>query len=223
MRFSKNFKKENFFTQKNILSPRTAFFFVIEESFLLLLITIQLSVFLGIKIINNQILFFQNQFQVQNQIWFLGSIFFFIIGYLIIALRDKNVWLIHHNFSRLLFGTIKIKIEMTNLRIFTFVLIELIFAVLIALSIFIYLDPEIEVTNFDGSPIPIEIKLIAFIILIGISFLLFSHSKEFRNRVYGQTPIQKKLNIGPYKIKRITNSKTGNIRFKEKESKKKKI
>jgi hypothetical protein len=214
MRFSKNFKKENFFTQRNILSTRTALFFVIEESFLLFLIAIQLSIFLGIKVVNGSVLFFQNQFQTQNQIWFLGSIFFFIIGYLVIALRDKNVWLIHHNFSRLLFGTIKLKIEMTNLRIFLFVFIELVFAVLIALSIFIYADPDVNL-------VPYPYNYISFILLITLSIGLFSHSKNFRNMVYGPTPIQKRLNLGPHKIKRITNLRTGSIRFKERDKKKK--
>jgi hypothetical protein len=214
MRFSKNFKKENFFTQKNILSQRTALFFVIEESFLLFLIAIQLSIFLGIKVVNGSILFFQNIFHTQNYIWFLGSIFFFMIGYLVIALRDRNVWLIHHNFSRLLFGTIKLKIEMTDLRVFIFVFTELVFAVLIALSIFIYADPDVNL-------VPYPYNYISFILLITLSIGLFSHSKNFRNMVYGPTPIQKRLNLGPHKIKRITNLRTGSIRFKERDKKKK--
>ena len=213
MRFSKNFKKENFFTQKNILSQRTALFFVIEESFLLFLIAIQLSIFLGIKVVNGSILFFQNIFHTQNYIWFLGSIFFFMIGYLVIALRDRNVWLIHHNFSRLLFGTIKLKIEMTDLRVFIFVFTELVFAVLIALSIFIYADPDVNL-------VPYPYNYISFILLITLSIGLFSHSKNFRNMVYGPTPIQKRLNLGPHKIKRITNLRTGSIRFKERDKKK---
>jgi hypothetical protein len=216
MRFSKNFKHESYFTQKNILSPTLALFFIIEESLLLLLIAIQISNFLGIRLINNSIQFFQNPILIQNYIWFIGSIVFFAIGYLVISLRDRNVWLIHHNFSRLLFGTIKLKITMTNLKVFVFVFTELIFSFLIALSIFIYMDPNIEVTNFDGSPIPTEIKVVIFILLIGISFLLFSHSKEFRTNVYGPTPLQKRLHLGKHEIKRVTHTRSGYLRFKAK-------
>ncbi|MGI6589474.1 MAG: hypothetical protein ACOX1V_02315 [Candidatus Iainarchaeum sp.] len=215
MRFSKNFKDENFFKQKKILSPRAALFFVIEESFLLFLIAIQLSIFLGIRIVNGNILLFQNTIQIQNYIWLFGSIFFFIIGYFVIALRDKNVWLIHHNFSRLVFGTIKLKLEFTTLRIFVFVFIEFVFALLIALSIYIYLDPDVNL-------VPYPYNYISFILLIALAIGLFSHSKDFRFDVYGPTPIQKKLNLGPNKIKRVTNTKTGSIHFKEKEKKKKK-
>lgn len=216
MRFSKNFKHENYFTQKNNLSPRAAIFFVIEESFLLFLIVLQIYAFLGMKVIEGKLLFFQTEPLLQNYLWFFGSIAFFLIGYFIIAVRDKYVWLIHHNFSRLLFGTIKLKITMTTLKIFIFSFTELVFSILIALSIFLYLDPEININYPNGTPIPFELKLISFIILIAISILFFSHSKEFRKAVYGPTPIQKRLHLGKHEIKRTTHTKSGYLRFSEK-------
>ncbi len=212
MRFSKNFKDKDYFSQKNDLSPRAAIFFVIEESFLLFLIALQLNIFLGINIIKGQALFFQTQPLLQNYLWFFGSIIFFLIGYFIIAVRDKNVWLIHHNFSRLLFGTIKLKITMTSMKVFVFVFSEFIFAILIALSIFIYVDPEVNL-------VPYPYNYISFAFLLIIAFILFSHSKEFRTRVYGPTPIQKRFHLGKNEIKRTTHTKSGYIRFSEKKKK----
>ncbi len=213
MRFSKNFKEKDYFSQKNNLSPRAAIFFVIEESFLLFLIALQLNTFLGIEFVKGNILFFQTEPLVQNYIWFFGSIAFFLIGYFVIAVRDKHVWLIHHNFSRLLFGTIKLKITMTNLKVFVFVFTELVFAILIALSIFIYVDPDVNL-------VPYPYNYITFAILLIIAFLFFSHSKEFRTQVYGPTPIQKRLHLSKHEIKRTTHTKSNYIRFGEKKKKK---
>ena len=209
MRFSKNFKDKNYFSQKNNLSERAAIFFVIEESFLLFLIALQLNTFLGIELAKGKILLFQTEPLLQNYLWFFGSIVFFLIGYFIIAVRDKHVWLIHHNFSRLLFGTIKLKITMTSLKVFVFAFSEFIFAVLIALSIFIYVDPEVNL-------VPYPYNYISFVVLLIVAFILFSHSKEFRTSVYGPTPIQKRLHLGKHEIKRTTHSKSGYLRFSEK-------
>jgi len=213
MRYSKDFKDKDYFSQKNNLSPRAAIFFVIEESFLLLLIAIQIYTFLGIEYVKGNILLFQSTPLLQNYLWFLGSIAFFLIGYFIIAVRDRNVWLIHHNFSRLLFGTIKLKVEFTNLRIFIFVFTEFIFAILIALSIFIYMDPEINL-------VPYPYNYISFVLLIILALTLFSHSKEFRKTVYGPTPVQKRLHLGKHEIKRSTHTKSGYLRFGEKKKRK---
>jgi len=209
MRFSKNFKDKDYFSQKNNLSARAAIFFVIEESFLLFLIALQLNTFLGIEFIKGNILLFQTQPLLQNYLWFFGSIAFFLIGYFVIAVRDKNVWLIHHNFSRLLFGTIKLKITMTSLKVFVFAFTELFFAILIALSIFIYVDPEVNL-------VPYPYNYISFAVLILLAFLLFSHSKKFRTNVYGPTPIQKRLHLGKHEIMRTTHTKSNYLRFGEK-------
>ncbi len=209
MRFSKDFKDKSYFTQKNNLSPRAAIFFVIEESFLLLLIVLQIYAFFGITYVNGKLAFFQSEPLLQNYLWFFGSIAFFIIGYFIIAVRDKYVWLIHHNFSRLLFGTIKLKITMTTLKIFIFSFTELVFSILIALSIFLYLDPEVNL-------VPYPYNYISFAVLLILSFVLFSHSKEFRKNVYGPTPIQKRLHLGKHEIKRTTHTRSGYLRFGEK-------
>lgn len=214
MRFSKNFKHENYFSQKNNLSPRAAIFFVLEESLLLFLIALQLYAFLGIEFSKGKVLLFQTEPLLQNYLWLIGSIAFFLIGYFIIAVRDKYVWLIHHNFSRLLFGTIKLKITMTDLKTFIFVFTELVFSVLIALSIFIYLDPEVNL-------VPYPYNYISFAFLLGIAYILFSHSKEFRKKVYGPTPLQKRLNLGNHEVKRVTHHKSGYLRFKEKKTNKK--
>jgi hypothetical protein len=108
----------------------------------------------------------------------------------------------------LLFGTIKLKIEFTTKEIALMVLTELFLALLVAASIYLYLDPEVNV-------IPYPLNFIAFAILIAITLMVFSQSKNFRLFVFGATPIQKKLNLGHHELKRVTNKKTGSLRFKK--------
>jgi len=86
-----------------------------------------------------------------------------------------------------------------------FVIAEIIFAFLIALSIYLYLDPEVNLISFP-------FNYIAFAFLLGVGLLLFSHTKEFRNIIYGPTLVQQKLHLGKHEIKRFTNPKTGSIR-----------
>ena len=213
MRFSKNLPKEkSFFTKKKILSTNQALFFILEEATLIFLIVIQLYHLLGIELVNNSFLLFQYPIEAQNILWFAGSIAFFFIGYFVIVLRDETVNLIHHNFTRALFNSAKQKIENTDRQVAMFVFGELAFATIIALSIFLYLDPEININYPDGTPIPFFFKVITFVLFLGISLLLFSHTKQFREVVYGIPPVQKRLHGGEEELKRITNSKTGSIR-----------
>lgn len=214
MRFSKNYsQKKDFFTKKKLLSTNQALFFILEEATLIFLIVIQLYHILGIQLANNSFLLFQYPIAPQNLLWFLGSIIFFLMGYLVIVLRDETVNLIHHNFARALFNSAKQKIENTDRQIAMFVFGELAFATIIALSIFLYLDPEININYSDGTPIPFVFKVITFVLFLGISLLLFSHTKQFREVVYGIPPVQKRLHGGEEELKRITNPKTGSIRI----------
>jgi hypothetical protein len=209
MRFEKNFPHSNhFFKERKILSDGFARLFIIEEAILLLLFVIQLSLFLGIGYNGGQILFFQNIITPTQMALFILTIIAFLISYVLVAMRDETVLLIHHNFSRLLFGTIKLKIEFTTKEIALMVLTELFLALLVAASIYLYLDPEVNV-------IPYPLNFIAFAILIAITLMVFSQSKNFRLFVFGATPIQKKLNLGHHELKRVTNKKTGSLRFKK--------
>jgi len=206
MRFSKNYSKENYFLHpKKILSDNLASFFVFEESVLLALIVIQAYKLLGIEFVNGTIQFLQTTPLLQNELWLIGSIAFFIIGYVVVALRDENVRIIHKNLFKVLFLEIKYKAQNTSKETIVFILAELLFATVLAISIFLYLDPEINI-------VPAPYNYIAFAFFLGLSLLLFSHTKQYRMFIYGPTPIQKKLHQGKHELKRFTNSKTGSIR-----------
>jgi len=206
MRFSKNYTKESFFFKsKKILPENIASFFVFEESLMLILICIQAYKLLGIEFLNGSIQLFQHPIFLQNQLWFIGSILFFIIGYVVVAMRDESVQIIHKNLFKVLFLAIKDKAQNTTKETFVFVLAEVLFATILAISIFLYLDPEINI-------VPFPYNYIAFGFFLGVSLLLFSHTKQYRLMIYGPTPIQKRLQQGNHELKRFTNSKTGSVR-----------
>jgi|GEM_PF-1084049 len=211
MRFEKKFPhSKHFFQEKKILSERLAFFFIIEETVLLFLMVLQLYFILGIKFYpSGELAFFVNPFSPMQLTLFLLTLVSFIISYTLVALRDETVRLIHHNFSRLVFSTIKLKFQFTSKEILAMALSELILAVLIGISIYLYLDPEVNL-------VPAPLNYIFFAIICGIALLIFSQSKGFRFFVYGQTPIQKKLNLGNHRLERSTNKKTGSMRFRKK-------
>jgi len=215
MRFSKDYHhKSDFFSRKRILSQRQALFFILEEVFLLALIIIQSYRMLGIALVNKSIYFFYYSPELQNIIWFLASIAFFCMGYLIIVLRDTSVHNIHKNFSKILFETIKQKVFETPREVIMFVFAEIVFALVVAISIFLYLDPEINL-------VPFPLNIVGFAFFLGISLLFFSHTKSFREMVYGPTYLQRKLHEGNYEVKRTTLAKTGHIRVAQKKPYKK--
>ncbi|MEI7961708.1 MAG: hypothetical protein WCI04_05225 [archaeon] len=198
--------KQNFFTPENILSPKQALFFVIEEAIMILIIVIQLYRFLGIQVIDKQIYFFTSPIFTSSILMFVATLALFILGYLVIAIRDNNVWLIHKNFSRLIFGTAKLKVEFATKKKIALLSFELVYTLIVAISLMIYIDPDINLV-----PAPYNYIGFAFLILIG--FVLFSHTKNFRALVYGPTPIQKRMQFGSQRLRRFTNKKTGSIRI----------
>lgn len=211
MRYSRNFPFwKHYFREQRLLSERQAILFVLEEALLLLLIVIQIYRFLGIAYVDGALVFFQTPIQFQNILWFFATIIFFVIGYIIIAIRDRNVWLIHHNFQRLVFGTLKLKIQFANKRTSIFLVVEFIYSIFVALCILIYLDPDVNVLP-QGTP---KIyNYLGFLILIGIGLIIFSRTKDFRHMVYGPTPFQKRLHLGRFETKRITNKRSNNVRI----------
>jgi hypothetical protein len=211
MRFSMNSKDKSFFSKRKILSESEALFFFFEEAMLLLLMAIQLHSILGMDFSIKHIFVFHPSFVTQNVLWLLGTIGFFIIGYIVIVLRDETVSNIHKNFSNVLFGSAQKKIKGINKEAIVFVFGEVVFAIIIALSILFYLDPEINL-------VPFPMNYISFAFFLGISLLLFSHTKQFRELVYGPTPLQKRIHEGKHEIKRFTNPKTGHIRIASKKN-----
>jgi hypothetical protein len=207
MRFSRNFsERKYFFSSKKLLSLTQARFFILEEAALLFLIVIQLYRVFGIEFTKSTVLFELPKLTLQNELWLIASIAFFLLGYLVVARRDETVQLIHKNFALVLLGATKSRLQTTTREQIIFVFGELMFATILGISIFLYLDPEINV-------IPAPMNYLAFVFFLAVSLILFSHTKQFRLMMYGPTPIQKRIHHGHEELRRITNSKTGTIRL----------
>jgi hypothetical protein len=207
MRFSKSYKekeKNNFFEPKKLLSEKQVQFFILEEALLLFLIIIQIQRILSFETTYSSLLF-SSKVLAPNIYWLIGSIAFFIIGYVVIACRDTSVQLIHKNLFKVLFIEAEDRILNANKKLTLFVIAEVVYAFIIAMSIYIYLDPELNL-------VPTPYNYVGFVVLLGIGLLLFSHTKQFREVVYGPTYVQQKLHLGRHEIKRFTNPKTGSIR-----------
>jgi hypothetical protein len=113
--------------------------------------------------------------------------------------------IIHKNLFKVIFSAAKTKATNMTKADVVFILGEVVFASILAISIFLYLDPEVNL-------VPFPYNYLAFAFFLGISLLLFSHTKQYRLVVYGPTPIQKRLHHGNHELKRITNVRTGHIR-----------
>jgi hypothetical protein len=214
MRFSKVFPpKEKFFASKRRLSDLQARFFVLEEAVLLCLIVIQAYGLTGLSIVNRNVFVIQQVIPIQNYLWFCGLVFAFIISYFVIAKRDLTVQLIHKELFRVVFSEARHRVFNLNARHVILVFTEIVFAVLIALSIFLYLDPEVNINYPDGSPIPFAFKAVAFVIFLGIGLLLFSHTKQARFFYYGSVSAHKASHHGSHELRRSTNRRTGSIRI----------
>ena len=200
------FNKPGFFAPQNILSPTQALFFSLEEAIMVLLTVIQIYRFIGIEVIDKQIYFFTNPIFLSNIMMFAATIILFVIGYVVIAMRDNNVWLIHKNFSRMVLGTAKLKVQFATKKKLALLFFELAYTLVVAVSLFIYIDPDINV-------VPAPYNYIGFAFLIIIGFVLFSHTKNFSSRVYGPTTFQKRVQICKTPLRRFTNKKTGSIRI----------
>jgi len=198
-----------------IFTSRTrAIFFICEETFLLFLVVIQAYLLLGISVVNKQILFFQEPILVQNWLWFLATILFFVTIYLGISKRDPLIMKVHKELASLLFSTAKKKFLESNRRVAALVFAELIFTLALAISIYLYLDPEVNI-------FPYPTNIIVFIGVIIFGYAIFSNTRDYREETYGRGLIQSIFvkDYGPHRIKRITNVKTGSIRIKAKNKK----
>lgn len=204
MRFSNS---KSFFRAGDYLTERQALAFVLEEALLLLLLVIEFYRMLSIKVLGNSVHFFTSPIESSDLLITLGLLLALLLGYLLITIRDNKVWHIHKNFSRIVFGTAKLKLENTSKQKAVFIFAEVIYAFALACSIFVYLDPDINL-------VPAPYNYIGFAALAVIGFVLFSHTKEFRVFIYGATPLQKKLGLheGKHEVRRFTNKKTGSIR-----------
>jgi hypothetical protein len=151
----------------------------------------------------------------QNLIWFFSSILLFLILYFGIVVRDKQVINVHKEFSKVIFGEAKEKVVGMNREVITLLVFEFIFALIIALSIAFYLDPELE---FPGlSKVPFPFNLIAFVAFVAFGLYIFSQTRPFREIIYPKPVIKRILpaeKITP--LKRITNKKRNVLKIRGK-------
>lgn len=165
--------------------------FIYLEIALILAIIWQLYNFIGIRIVAGELLFFQNQIGVNEAYLLLVNIAVFMLIYVKISLKDEDVLKVHNEFSKIVFGKAKEKILGIEKRIIILVFFQFIFAFIIAIAIAFYLDPEISFPGFSEVPFPFNI--IAFIGFLVFGFYVFSKTKPFREEVYPQGFLQKKL------------------------------
>ncbi|MDD4250696.1 MAG: hypothetical protein PHX27_00710 [Candidatus ainarchaeum sp.] len=190
---------------------KKALFFVIEEFFLVLLIIFQIYLLLGIQRVGLNLVFFTKPIFAQNILWLVSTILFFLTLYFGITIRDKKVIAVHQEFSKLVFGTTKQKIVEANKEKMVLLFFEFIFAIVLAISIYIYLDPQI---NW----VPWPFNYITFFAILAFGLFLFSKTKVFRESIYESSNIRKKIHPAErlFPTKRITNIRTGSIRIKGK-------
>ncbi|VVB75074.1 Uncharacterised protein [uncultured archaeon] len=206
MKYSKQFShKSEFFRRRSILSDNAAIVFVLEEAMLVLLAAVQLYNIFRIEHIAKAGFTFLLDVSIQNFLWLFSTIIFFLIGYFTIALRDEKVGLIHKNFTNVLIALTQYKVKNASRQKTVFVFVETAYAVILAVAIFIYLDPDINL-------VPYPWNYIGFAVFLGLGLLLFSHTKDFRQLIYGLTPMQKRIHQGKHETRRFTNSRTGSIR-----------
>lgn len=185
--------------------------FIFEETLLIFLIILQLFFILDIKIIEGNVSFFGKGILLQNILWLVASILFFIIIYVGVALRDPQVQKVHKELINYIFLRSKEKIIKTNRKIIVLMFAELVFIASLAFSIYLYLDPEVNL-------FPYPTNILTFLIVIIFGYLVFSTTKEFRVKTYGRGYLQKKLlkDEGPHPINRVTKKKSKIIRIKSK-------
>jgi hypothetical protein len=193
--------------QKIFSTKERALAFVCGELILLFLIIIQTYLLLGIKITNKTFTYFNSPINIYQILLFILSILFLLALYFLIALKDKNVMFFHENFSKVVLGTGKDKITGLDREVLSLLFLETIFAIIVAVSIYIYIDPEVNV-------VPWPYNYLTFIAIFLFGFYIFSNTRPFREAVYGPGIVQKRILPAKrlFPTKRIT-TKSGLIKI----------
>jgi len=185
--------------------------FVLEEVFLIALIMFLLYKILAIQFLEGQVLLFSEIAPVQNVLWFWGMLIFFLAIYFGIARRDALVMRIHKELFSVIFFESKQKLFAANRQVYGLYIAELVFVIILAMSIYLYLDPEINI-------VPFPFNFIGFFAFLLLSAYQFSQTKQFRQQMYGPNLITTFLfpKESLHETRRITNKKTGSIRVASK-------
>jgi len=188
-------------------TPKMAKYFVYQEIFILFLLVIQLYKIFGMQLTEKGMAIFAVPVLPQNYLWFIATMLTILILYFGIAKKDKMVMKIHQDFSKIVLGTGKEKIFGMEREVVVLLFVEFIFAIMLAVAIYIYLDPEVDI-------VPWPWNYITFFIVLIVGLYFFSKTKPFRETVYGESRLKK---ISPAKrlfpTRRITNKKSGSVRI----------
>jgi hypothetical protein len=204
--FNNLMKQKEFFS-----SEKGLMLFIIAEIMLVAFIGYKIFQLLGVKYVNYTVIFFQKPIGINIVIELVIALIIFAIMYFGISLRDKKVMKIHDNLAKTIFGTAKQKFFGMDREVISIFFLEFVFAIIIALAIYIYLDPEV---NF----VPWPFNYIAFFAFLAFGIYIFSQTKAFREMVYGDSIVKKKI-IPAHRLfptRRLTNKSTGSIRVQHK-------
>ncbi|MFA5357783.1 MAG: hypothetical protein WC308_02575 [archaeon] len=128
---------------------------------------------------------FETTFFDSAIILFLAILILAVIQIFIVK-KDKNICEIHDGFSKAVLGSAKNKIFGLRAEIIALWIAEFAFASIIAISIWIYFDQNVNI-------VPFPYNIIGFAGLLAFGLLIFSHTRPFRRAVYGQGFLQSKI------------------------------
>lgn len=188
--------------------------FLYLEVAMVFLLLWQLYYFVGPRWNGGNLLFFQNTVSELEVYLFLLNAFFFALIFIRITLRDENVMKMHKKFSEVVLGKAKEKVFGVERQVLFFLVLQFTFAFILAIAIAFYLDPELQFPGLEKVAFPFN--LIAFLAFLIFGFYVFAQTKPFRNDVYDEGFLQKKLMPARrlFRTKRITNKKNDTIRIK---------
>ncbi len=197
-----------------MLSRNKCIFFLFEELTLIILLVMQLGYLVRLLSGVETIFPISYDFALfQTVTWIFCFIVLLLIGYYYIAKRNPLILYVHKNFSDIIFETTKSKIKGANRQIVVLVLLEMLLVFFIAVSIYVYLDPEVNLVPFPWN-------IIIFGLLLFFMVLVFNKTRYFREATYGQGFLQSIFfpHKHYYPIKRSTHSRAGTIHIKPKHS-----
>ena len=200
--------------QKIFSTAKLAQVFVLCEVILVFLIAALVYKVLGMEIHTYGIYFFQYPLLFQNLLWLIGAVAFLGMIHYAVGARDLLVSKVYKEFWGTLFSEVKFKVNYSSRHVVLLWFVELVVAIVIALSIYVYLDPEVNVLPH----LPWYVKIIAFVAIVGFALYIFSQTKLFRELCYGPSLARRTL-VPKHKLfntRRVTSSKRGTIRVASK-------
>lgn len=198
---------------KNLFSSfRNAQFFVVCEAVLVLLIALLLYKILWLQTGSFAIPSMEDPVQFLNVALLVSSVIFGVLVNYAIVTHDDNVRLIQKQLFGTIFAETKKKATGTNKQVALLWVFEIVIALIIAVSIYVYLDPEINVLP---PSVPTWAKIVGFCALVGFALYVFSQTKMFRDIFYGPSLLRSVLwsKERNFHLKRTTNPARKTVRI----------